>query len=445
MKAPKPQDFGAPAGHAPPSDPLAAAPIEKACLFSHGAVDSCGVWRGVFQHRDQTQPLSLPSDFTLLQVTPELETGGAEQTTLDVAAAVVRAGGKAIVASRGGRMAGRLADDGARLDPMPVQSKNPLVMLGNAARLLDLIRREKVSLVHVRSRAPAFAAIWAAHTAGVPLVATYHGVYNAKTSLKRWYNAVMTRGDVIIANSNYTRDHVIAEHGVDPARIVAIPRGVDLARFDPEAVSPERIEAIRKAFGLQGDGDKVKIILAGRLTRWKGQKLLIEAAARLKARGVRNFVIVFAGDSQGRDAYELELIETIKRLSLSRYIRLVGHCDDMPAAYLACDLACAPSLDPEAFGRTAVEPQAMGRPVLAADHGGARETVVPGQTGWLVQPGDPGPWASALAEAITATPARRAAMGGAARERTRRLYSVNAMCDQTLAVYEDVLARRGTA
>ncbi|HQP20718.1 MAG TPA: glycosyltransferase, partial [Phenylobacterium sp.] len=165
--------------------------------------------------------MTLPANFTLLQVVPELETGGAEQTTLDVAQAVVRAGGKALVATKGGRMIARLEADGGKPVLMPVHSKNPLVMLGNAARLVDLIRKEKVSIVHARSRAPAFSALWAAQATGTPFVATYHGVYNARNGLKRWYNAVMTRGDLVIANSDYTRGHVLAEHGIDPARIVS--------------------------------------------------------------------------------------------------------------------------------------------------------------------------------------------------------------------------------
>jgi glycosyltransferase involved in cell wall biosynthesis len=384
----------------------------------------------------------LPADFTLLQITPELETGGAEQTTLDVAAAVADAGGRAIVASRGGRMAGRVEAGGGELKLMPVQSKNPLVMLGNAARLLDLIRKEEVSLVHVRSRAPAFSALWAAHTAGVPLVATYHGVYNAKTSLKRWYNAVMTRGDMVIANSDYTRDHVIAEHGLDPEKVVAIPRGIDLVRFDPAAVEPERVMRLLNAWGVDPEDVRTKVLLAGRLTRWKGQLLLIEAAARLKLRGNKDFLIILAGDDQGRDAYRAEIDSAIARNSLHRNVRIVGHCEDMPAAYLACDVAAAPSLDPEAFGRTAVEPQVMGRPVLAADHGAPRETVIPGQTGWLVEPGDAKAWATALGEAVTATRGRREAMGKAGQQRSRKLYSVEAMCAATLAVYEQVLQRR---
>jgi glycosyltransferase involved in cell wall biosynthesis len=384
----------------------------------------------------------LPPDFTLLQVVPRLETGGAEQTTLDVAAAVRAAGGRALVASMGGRMETALLASGAELERMTVHSKNPLVILGNGLRLAGLIRRGKVSLVHVRSRAPAFSAVLAARMAGVPLIATYHGVYNARSALKRWYNGVMTRGEVVIANSEFTRQHVIAQHHVDPDKVVAIPRGVDIARFDPAAVSAERKADLAAGWGLASDDHRVRILLAGRLTRWKGQALAIEAAAKLKARGVQDFLMIFAGDSQGRAGYLAELETAIGGHGLTDNVRIVGHCADMPAAYALSDIAIAPSLDPEAFGRTAVEPQAMGVPVIAADHGATRETVVPGETGWLVRPGDATAWADALQAAIALGPEGRARMGAAAAERTRRLYSVEAMCAATLEVYAQVLGRR---
>jgi len=381
----------------------------------------------------------LPADFTLLQVTPELETGGAEQTTIDVAHAVVAQGGKALVATKGGRMAARLEADGGRLAQMPAQSKNPLVMLGNAARLVDLIRREKVSVVHARSRAPAFSALWAAHATKTPFVATYHGVYNAKSELKRWYNAVMTKGDLVIANSEFTRQHVIKEHDIAPEKVVAIPRGVDLSRFEPGVVGCDRVKNLRQAWGVAEGERRLKVLLAGRLTRWKGQGLLIEAMKLLKDRGENRILLLLAGDDQGRKGYRAELEAAIAAAGLEDAVRLVGHCDDMPAAYLLADLAIAPSLEPEAFGRTAVEPQVMGRPVLASDHGATRETVVPGETGWLVKPGDPQAWADALLLACETGAAGRQAMGLAARTRARRLYSVDAMCEATLKVYARVL------
>lgn len=387
-------------------------------------------------------PVTLPPDFTLLQVVPELDTGGAEQTTIDVAQAVVRGGGKALVATRGGRMATRLEADGGRLAQMPVQTKNPLVMLGNAARLADLIRRETVSLVHARSRAPAFSALWAAQATGTPFVATYHGVYNARSRLKRWYNAVMTRGDLVIANSDFTRDHVLNEHHLDPDRIVSIPRGVDLERFNPNWVTPERVDALRTAWKAPADPTLTTFVLAARLTRIKGHGTVIAAAARLKAEGRTAFRILMIGDDQGRSAYRAELEAQIAAAGLGEQVSLVGHCDDMPAAYLLGDVAILPSIVPESFGRTAVEPQVMGRPVAASDLGGMTETVIPGVTGWLAAPGDVEAWTAVLARAMDAGPAQLQAMGQAAANRARRLYSVDAMCAATLAAYQRVLEAR---
>ena len=384
----------------------------------------------------------LPPDFTLLQVIPELETGGAEQTTIDVARAVISAGGRALVATRGGRMVARLEADGARLAQMPVQSKNPLVMLGNAARLVDLIRSEGVSLVHARSRAPAFSALWAAQTTRTPFVATYHGVYKAQSGVKRWYNAVMTRGDLVIANSDYTRAHVLAEHGVDPARVVTIPRGVDLDRFNPAWVTAERPAALRSAWGITDGDRRTRFLLAGRLTRIKGHLTVIEAAARMKAQGRRDFLILFAGDDQGRTEYGEELVKAIGNAGLSDEVRIVGHCDDMPAAFLLADVAILPTTVPESFGRAAVEPQVMGRPVIASAHGGAMETVIDGTTGWLVPPADARALSTAMLQAIDLGPRRRLEMGAAGMNRSRQLYRVEAMCDATLAAYERVLEAR---
>jgi glycosyltransferase involved in cell wall biosynthesis len=382
---------------------------------------------------------SLPSGFTLLQVIPDLDTGGAEQTTVDMSAAVVAAGGRSLVATRGGRMTAAIEAHGGRVIYMPAQSKNPLVQGMNADRLAALIRREKVSILHVRSRAPAFAALWAAKVTRTPLVATYHGVYNASSSVKRWYNSVMTRGAAVIANSEYTRAHVLAEHGVDPAKVIAIPRGVDIGRFDPDMVSAGRIEALKRAWNLDPTDVRPKFLLAGRLTRWKGKALIIDAVARLKAKG-GDALVLMAGDDQGRTGYRAELEQAIVAAGLKESIHLVGHCSEMPAAYLIADYALAPSLDPEAFGRTAVEPQAMGRPPLAADHGAARETVANGETGWLIAPGDADAWADAMATAARLPKAARARMGSAAMARARSLYSVETMCRATLAVYRQVLA-----
>ena len=386
-----------------------------------------------------SQPLS---DFTLLQITPALDTGGVEQTTLDIARAVTAAGGRALVASRGGRMEGELARRGAELVRLDMATKNPLTMLDNARALGRVIRDEGVSLVHIRSRAPAFAALAAARRAGVPVVTTYHGVYNARSALKRWYNGVMVRGDVTIANSDFTRSHVLATHAVAPDRVLSIPRGVDLGRFDPAAVAPDRVAALREAWGMAPDETRTVFLLAGRLTRWKGQELVIRALGAAQLAGGPGMILVLAGDDQGRHEYTASLRALAELEGVAEAVRIVGHCADMPAAYLAADVALSPSLEPEAFGRTAVEPQAMGRPVLAAAHGGPAETVLDGETGWLLAPGSLQAWAAGLTAAALTSPARRAEMGAAGMARARRLYSLDAMCDATLAVYQQVLAEQ---
>ena len=386
--------------------------------------------------------MPLPPDFTLLQVVPELETGGAEQTTIDVSRAVIEAGGQALVATRGGRMAARLVCDGGRLAQMPVNAKNPLTVLGNAARLVELIRREGVSLVHARSRMPAFSALWAARVTDTPFVTTYHGIYSAGSGLKRWFNAVMTRGDVVIANSDYTRAHILAEHQVDPAKVVAIPRGVDLDRFSPSWVTPDRIEALRRDWDVPEDNRRTVFLAAGRLSRVKGQETVIEAARLLRDQGRTDFLALIAGDDQGRTGYREALETSIADAGLQQHVRLVGHCDDMPAAYLLADVALAARTTPEAFGRTAVEPQVMGRPVIASDCGAQSETVLDGTTGWLVPPGEPQAWAEAMIRAMDLGPGKRLEMGEAGMSRARQLYRNEAMCAATLAVYERVLEAR---
>ena len=333
-------------------------------------------------------------------------------------------------------MTDRLVQSGGQALTMDLKTKNPIKIIANGLALAALIKREGVSLIHARSRAPAISALIAARLAKVPFLATYHGVYNARSGLKRFYNSIMTRGPLTIANSDYTRAHVMAEHGIAPERVIAIPRGVDLTRFDPALVLAERVAAQRAKWGVTADEKRLVLLLAGRLTRWKGQGRLIDALAALKAAGQGDLILILAGDAQGRDGYRDELIAAAKAAGLEDQVRLVGHCDDMPAAYLACDVAAAPSLEPEAFGRTAVEPQIMGRPVLASDHGAFRETVIEGKTGLLLAPGDVKAWQVGLARLLALSPAERAKMGSAGRERAVRLFGVEAMTAATLKVYE---------
>ncbi|MBW8733849.1 MAG: glycosyltransferase family 4 protein [Asticcacaulis sp.] len=366
------------------------------------------------------------------------DTGGVEQTTVDVAEAVVRAGGRSIVVSKGGRLEGRLLKGGSTVIKLPVHSKNPFVQWKNVDALKALIRKEGVDIVHVRSRAPAMAAFAAAKACGVRSVSTYAGIYNAKSPLKRWYNSQMTKGDMVIANSDFTRDHILKTYHIPPERVIAIPRGIDLKRFDPEAFDVSRIMTLEENWGIAPD-ERIRFVMAARLTRWKGQALIILAAAKLRAQGVDNFLVLMAGDDQGRNDYTQSLLKAIDENGLGDHVKLVGHCTDMPSAYAMSHYALAPSLEPEAFGRTAVEPQAMHRPPLAAAHGATVETVIPGKTGWLVAPGDAEAWANAMKTAINLPEAERFAMGEAGRAHVKAHFSLDVMCGRTLDVYRALL------
>ncbi|WP_245532488.1 glycosyltransferase family 4 protein [Asticcacaulis excentricus] len=383
-------------------------------------------------------PISSPSSFpyAVMQVLPELDTGGVEQTVVDVARAVIEAGGRAIVVSKGGRLEGYLKQIGAVVLPLPVHSKNPYVQFKNYYALRALIRKERPDIVHVRSRAPALSALPAAKAEGIKTVTTYHGIYKAGSGFKRWYNGRMTTADVVIANSDYTRDHVLGEYDLDPAKVIAVPRGVDLKKFDPGAVDEVRKDKLAQAWGIdRGDG-RTRFLLAGRLTRWKGQTLVIEALKGLDRSDVQ---LILAGDDQGRSDYTQALRALAAGFSLEAQVKIVGHCSDMPAAYSLCDFALAPSLEPEAFGRTAVEPQAMGRPVLAAKHGATAETVEDAVTGWLVAPGDVTAWADAMRAAALTSASSRAVMGAAGRARVQERFSLETMCAATLDIYRSLL------
>lgn len=370
----------------------------------------------------------LPGDFTLLQVTPALDAGGVETLTVEMAAAVAGAGARSLVASRGGRLEAEMAARGVELIRLPLDTRNPVTMVANAMRLEGVIRREKVSLVHVRSRAPSFSAGWAARRAGIPIVSAYHGIYAARSPIKRWYNAVMTRTDAVIVNSAFTRDHVLTQHRVAADKLALIPEGVDPAAFDPATVSAARVQSARAAWGI-GD-DRTVVLVAARLTGWKGHRLIIVALAQSRERGRAHLVFVGPGDGS---PYGRELANAAARAGVA--LTLAGPSDDMPASFLAADLVAAPSLEPESFGRTVAEAGAMARVVLASALGGPAETIVHGQTGFLVSPGDAPAWSAALDRALAMSPAERAAMGAAARERIEAHFSTQRMCEATFALY----------
>lgn len=370
----------------------------------------------------------------ILQVLPALNVGGVERGTVEIAEAIAQAGWRAVVASSGGPLVSDVERAGGEHVTLPLDSKTPLAIWRNVGRLRRLIRERDISIVHARSRAPAWSAWYAARQTGARFVTTFHGFYSARTGLKRRYNAVMTRGERVIAVSAFIADHVAAVYGIPESRLRTIPRGIDAEVFDPARVSAGRVERLREAWLEDHDGPAV--MLPGRLSRWKGHETAVEAMARLGRPGVR---CLFVGAEEERTGYGAAVRKAIGEAGLAGRVRFAGICHDMPAAYRLADVVLVASTEPESFGRVAVEAQAMGRPLVAAEHGSTRETVVHGETGWLVAPGDAGALAGAIAEALDLPPDRRREMAEAAMRRVRGRFSLEAMRRDTLAVYAELL------
>ena len=377
---------------------------------------------------------------SVLQVTPELNAGGVERTTLEMAEAISRAGGLALIASAGGRLEPDLEAAGGELIKLPLASKNPITLISNAFKLARIAKKRGVDVIHARSRAPAWSALMAARMRGVPFVTTFHGVYNARSPLKRFYNSVMARGDVVIANSEYTKEHILRHYHVASVdRVVAIPRGVDLDVFDRAKVSDVDVAAMRASWNVAERDARCIIIAPARLTRWKGQMQLIESVSLIEKRRPGALKVIFAGDAQGRDAYLDEMKTAIEKAGLQDVVAIAGHIVNMPAAFAASDVAVFPVIEAEAFGRGAIEAQAMGVPVIASNLGGYTETIVEGDTGFLAPPGAVSALAAAIERIIDAGAPERAAMGRRGRGRVSRLYSKEALQTATLAVYQRLL------
>jgi glycosyltransferase involved in cell wall biosynthesis len=370
----------------------------------------------------------------VLQVLPSLVTGGVERGTVEMTQAIADRGWVALVASAGGRMVAAVERAGGRHVTLPLDSKSPLDVWRNVERLAGLIRAEQVAIVHARSRAPAWSAWLACRRTGARFVTTYHGTYAEDLPFKRHYNAVMARGERVIAASRFIAELIVARHAADPARIRVIPRGVDPAVFDPGNVSGDRVARLARAWRLPKAAPVV--LLPGRITGWKGQTVLVEALARLQRRDVH---CVLVGSDQGRGRYAAAVLRRANALGVADRLRLAGECDDMPAALTLADVVVHASTEPEAFGRVVIEAQAMARPVIASDLGGPTETVEHGVTGWRVPPADTEILAAAIDHALALPAAEKIAMGTRARSAVLCGYTVTAMQAATLAVYDELL------
>jgi glycosyltransferase involved in cell wall biosynthesis len=367
---------------------------------------------------------------TILQVLPKLDTGGAERVAIEIAEGLTTAGHRALLACDGGVLTQAALRAGAEILVLPLDTKSPLAIRRNAGRLAALIKAQKVDIVHAHSRAPAWSAYWAARRTGKKFVTTYHGTYSENAPFKRRYNAIMAAGDRVVAVSEFIAERIRARHPDIGDKLVVIPGGVDPKKFDPASVLGDR--AVRLAQNWRLPLGAPTILLPGRLTGRKGQINAISALARLRH---KDAVLMLVGSDQGRERYTKSLIAHAAALGVADRLRLAGHVEDMPAAMMLADIVLNASTTPEAFGRTIVEAQAMARVVIAADHGGARETIRDFETGFLFPPGDDAALAAAIDQVLDMPPEARIAFGRHARAVVSQDYSVASMQAAMLDVY----------
>ncbi|MDX1974960.1 MAG: glycosyltransferase family 4 protein [Rickettsiales bacterium] len=368
----------------------------------------------------------------ILQLIPSLKSGGVERGTIDIAKAIKAAGAVPLVASSGGNMVVQLTSAGIEHIQLPLQSKNPLTLWQNSKRIAKLVRERGVDIVHVRSRAPAWSAWYARKRQPFHFMTTFHGTYNIQNNLKRCYNAVMTKGERVIAISHFIADHIQKNYPIDAAKLRIIPRSVDLKLFNRANYSQQRMATLTKEWHMPED--KPLILCPGRITRWKGQDVLIKALAALPH---RNFFAVILGDDKGHESFRHDLERLITHYNLEGSIRIAKHTSNIVEAYVLAKMVISTSIEPEAFGRVALEAQAMGRPVIATNHGGSLETVADQITGWLVPPGDVKALSERIEYILNAPDELLEEIGQNAVQNAQR-FSLESMCQETLKVYKEL-------
>ena len=372
---------------------------------------------------------------SVVQVLPALNQGGVERGTIEIAESLQKAGIPNYVVSSGGKMVAELEKLGVEHITLPVQTKNPFVIWLNSYRLEKILKEKKVGLVHVRSRAPAWSVKWACRRLHIPFIGTFHGLYGMQPeSLKKPYNRVMTQGRVVIAVSAFIQQHLIRDYHVLPQHIRLIPRGADINKFNPSAVTAEQVDAF--AHEHQISRDKPIITLVGRLSRIKGHTVVLDALKQMKHQDV---TVLFVGGNPKGD-YEAELQSKLADLPKSITVQIFAVSGDkMPLVYALSDVLVQPTLVPESFGRGIAEAQAMGRIVVASNHGGAVELIQDGRTGFLSPVGDARIMAGILDKVLDMPQSKRQQIEQAAVESVQTNFSIQKMCDRTLGVYDEIL------
>ena len=379
----------------------------------------------------------MASNLKVLQVIPRLGFGGAETGCYDIAHYLPENGCKSFIVTSGGDLLKYVDKKKVTVIRLPVQSKNPILILFNAIILIGIILLNNISIVHARSRAPAWSCLLATKLTRRKFVTTFHGTYNFSGKLKKLYNSVMVRSDLIIAGSNFIFSHIKENYSellTLKKKFLVIFRGINVDYFDPSS----KLEEDEKKLLTKWEINKEKkiILVPGRLTSWKGQEMLIEAINLTKVElGYEAFHLVILGSHQGRDLYKKKLIRITEQYRLTNQIKFIDHCKDMALAYKISDIIISPSIEPEAFGRVAVEAQSMEKLIIASNIGGSNETIINKKTGFLFEAGDAKALSTKIINAITMDEMSLEIMGKEGRKNVIKKFNVEKMCFSTYSEY----------
>ncbi|MDA7686344.1 glycosyltransferase family 4 protein [Candidatus Pelagibacter sp.] len=383
----------------------------------------------------------MATNLKVLQVIPKLGYGGAETGCFDIAHYLPENNCESFIVTSGGELLKFVDKKKVKIFKLPVQSKNPLLIFINSIILIGIILLNNISIVHVRSRAPAWSCFLASKITGRKFVTTFHGTYNFKTNFKKFYNSVMVRSDLIIAGSNFIFSHIKENYSMylnNKKKFLVIFRGINIDYFDSSTTLENDEKKLLKQWDIEKD--KKIVLLPGRLTSWKGQELFLEAVNLINIElGYEAFYTVILGSDQGRELYKKKLIRLSEQYRMSKQIRFIDHCKNMALAYKVSDIIVSASNEPEAFGRVSVEAQSMEKPIIASNIGGSKETVIDEKTGFLFESNNAKSLSKQILRVLNMDEASLKTMGIEARKNVTQRFNVEKMCFSTYSEYKRLL------
>ena len=378
----------------------------------------------------------MQSKISVLQVIPQLDVSGASQGCIDVANYLIENNHNCLVMTHSGKRLEDAKKKDIKVIISPVHSKNPITIFLNIFRLLNVIRKDQIDIIHVRSRAPAWSCFFASKFSGKKFISTFHGSYNFNSFIKKFYNSIMLRMDGTIAISRFIENHINNQYSITPKYLKVIYRGIDTNIFNPNNVNPERIGQLKKEYSL--GSDSIKILLPGRLTGWKGHSVLVQAVAEV-IKSVKNKIEVLFVGPEDNLGLKKRLKDQIEDLNMTEFFHFIGSSDEMTNIYALSDIVISSSTDPEAFGRIAVEAQSMGKFVIASNHGGSVETVIDNETGYLYSPHSHKELADRIIKSIEQNKYNSSDVSEAGIKNVKENYTVDGMCKETLEFYERII------